>query len=89
MTYVITRLCERCDSCMEACPSDDVIFFIEDDPDWPTYYINPETCIECGSCEDECDQKAIFHKDDVPTAYEDDIQKSIDYFETGPGAEQV
>jgi ferredoxin--NADP+ reductase len=74
---------------VEACPSDDVIFYVEDDPEWPTYYINPDTCIECGACEDECEQKAIFHEEDVPTAYEDDIQKNIDYFETGPGTEQV
>ena len=89
MTYIITRLCERYDSCIEACPNDDTIFFVENDPEWPTYYINPDTCIECGSCEDECEQKAIFHVDDVPTEYEDDIQKNVEYFESGPGEDQM
>ena len=89
MAYVITRLCERCDACMEACPNDDTIFFVENDPDWPTYYINPETCIECGSCEEECEQKAIFHENDVPTEYEDDIQRNVEYFESGPGENQI
>lgn len=89
MAYVITRLCERCGSCLEVCPQDDTIFFVEDDPEWPTYYIHPVNCIECGSCEAECEQEAIFHEDDVPEEYEDDIQKNADYFESGPGVEQV
>jgi len=88
MSYVITRLCERCGSCVEVCPTDS-IHFVDDDPEWPTYYIYAETCIECGACEAECPNEAIFHEDEVPDEYNDDIQKNIDYFESGPGKDQV
>ena len=88
MAYVITGKCERCDSCVEVCPSD-AIFFVEDDPEWPTYYIYPENCIDCGSCELECEQEAIFHEDDVPDEYAGDVQKNADFFESGPGKDLV
>lgn len=88
MTYVITAKCERCGSCVEVCPSD-AIFFVEDDPAWPTYYVYPEECIDCGSCEAECEQEAIFYEDDVPEELAADIQKSIDFFEIGPGQEVI
>ena len=88
MAYVITSKCERCGSCVDVCPSD-AIFFVEDDPEWPTYYISPEECIECASCETECDQEAIFHEDDVPDDDKDAIQKNADFFEIGPGKDLV
>ncbi len=88
MSYVITRLCERVGACVEVCPTDS-IHFVEDDPEWPTYYINPDTCIECGACEAECPNEAIFHEDEVPEEYKDDIQKNIDFFQTGPGKDMV
>lgn len=86
MAYVITAKCESCGDCIEVCPSD-AIFFVEDDPDWPTYYIHPDECIECGACETECEQRAIFHEDEVPD--EDDIQKNVDFFEIGPGQDLI
>ncbi|HHS97627.1 MAG TPA: ferredoxin family protein [Chloroflexi bacterium] len=88
MAYVITRLCERVGACVEVCPTDS-IHFVEDDPEWPTYYINPDTCIECGACEAECPNEAIFHEDEVPEEYQDDIQKNADFFQTGPGKDLV
>ena len=88
MAYVITGKCERRGSCAKICPSD-AVYFIEDDPDWPTYYIYPENCIECGACEAECEPGAIFHEDDVPDEYADDVQKNEDFFESGPGEELV
>ena len=88
MTYVITSKCERCGTCVEVCPSD-AIFFVEDDDAWPTYYIYPENCIECAACEADCPDEAIFYEDEVPEEYVDAIQKNIDFFESGPGAELV
>ena len=88
MAYVITGKCERCGSCVDVCPSD-AIFFVEDDPEWPTYYIYPENCIDCGSCELECEQEAIFHEDDVPDECAGDVQKNADFFESGPGKDLV
>ncbi len=88
MAYVITQLCQRAGSCVDVCPSD-AIHFVDDDPAWPTYYISPELCIECGSCEAECPNEAIFHEDDIPDEYAADVQKNIEYFETGPGKDQI
>jgi ferredoxin len=62
---------------------------VEDDPDWPKYYIDPETCIECAACEAECPNEAIFYEDDVPDEYAGDIQKNADFFESGPGKDLV
>lgn len=84
MTYVITSKCERCGSCIEVCPSD-AVYQVEDDADWPTYYIFPENCIECAACEAECEAEAIYHEDEVPEDLAAAIQKNIDFFESGPG----
>jgi NAD-dependent dihydropyrimidine dehydrogenase PreA subunit len=88
MTYVITSKCQACGSCVEVCPSD-AIFFVEEDPEWPTYYIYAENCIECGSCEAECPEEAIYYEDDVPEEYAGDIQKNNQFFESGPGKDLV
>ena len=88
MAYVITAKCERCGSCVEVCPSD-AIFFVEDDADWPVYYIYPENCIECASCEVECPNEAIFYEDDVPEEYPDAAAKNAAFFESGPGSDLV
>jgi|YNPBryBLVA2012_1023415.scaffolds.fasta_scaffold05000_2 ferredoxin len=91
MAYVITRLCQRAGECAQVCPQD-AIHFVEGDPAWPTYYINPDPdngCIECGACEAACPHEAIFHQDDVPAEYHDDIQKNADYYRIGPGKDQV
>jgi len=37
---------------------------------WPTYYIDPATCIDCGACVPECPYHAIFPEDEVPSAYQ-------------------
>jgi ferredoxin len=36
---------------------------------YPWYYIDAETCIDCGACESECPVGAIFPEDEVPSAY--------------------
>jgi len=37
---------------------------------WPTYYIEPGTCIDCGACIPECPYHAIYPEDEVPAAYQ-------------------
>ena len=36
--------------------------------EWPWYFIDPDTCIDCGACVPECPFEAIFPEDDVPTS---------------------
>jgi NAD-dependent dihydropyrimidine dehydrogenase PreA subunit len=88
MAYVITGKCERAGMCAEVCPTDS-IHFVDDDPEWPTYYISPDNCIECGACEAECPNDAIYPGEDVPAEHAGDIQKNADFFENGPGKDLV
>jgi ferredoxin len=36
---------------------------------WPWFYIDPDTCIDCGACIPECPFEAIFPEDEVPAGY--------------------
>lgn len=69
MTYIITSLCLRDSGCVEVCP---VECIVPGKPveEWPWYYIDPDTCIDCGACIPECPFEAIFVEDEVPDAYE-------------------
>ena len=37
--------------------------------EWPWFYIDPDTCIDCGACIPECPYEAIFPEDEVPSSY--------------------
>ncbi len=71
MPHVITSLCLRDGGCATVCP---VECIVPGDPvsEWPWYYIDAETCIDCGACEAECPFGAIFVEEDVPTAFKAD-----------------
>jgi len=78
MTYVI---CEPCigtkdASCVEACPVDCIH---AEDAD-PQYYIDPDTCIDCGACEPVCPVNAIYAESDVPGEYKNYTQVNADYY---------
>ncbi len=85
MAYVITPLCERAGLCVDVCPTDS-IHFVDDDSDWPLYYINPDTCIDCGACAAECPNEAIYMADDEPEEYADYVAINADFYLSGPGA---
>ena len=69
MPHVITSLCLRDNGCQSVCPVDCIQ---PGDPDqgFPTYYIDPATCIDCGACVRECPFQAIFPEDEVPAAFQ-------------------
>ena len=69
MTYIITSLCLRDSGCVDVCP---VECIVPGKPveEWPWYYIDPDTCIDCGACIPECPFEAIFVEDEVPDAYD-------------------
>ncbi len=69
MTYNITSLCLRDAGCVEVCPVECIIPGIPQEK-WPWFYIDPDTCIDCGACVPECPYEAIFVEDEVPSAYE-------------------
>lgn len=68
MPRVITNLCQREGSCRIVCPVECIVPGKPVD-DWPTYVIDPDTCIDCGACEPECPFSAIYPSDEVPSAY--------------------
>ena len=68
MTHVITSLCLRDTGCADVCPVE-CLQTSNDVGQWPTYYIDPSTCIDCGAYVPECPFHAIFPEDDVPFAY--------------------
>ena len=76
MAYVITSACidEKAAEGVEVCPVD----CIKEGED--QYYIDPDTCIECGACEASCPVSAIYYIDDVPEEEKHFIQKNADFF---------
>jgi ferredoxin len=36
---------------------------------WPWFYIDPDTCIDCGACIPECPYEAIFTEEETPPDY--------------------
>ena len=67
MTHVITSLCLRDNGCVSVCPVE-CIQPGEPETQWPTFYIDPATCIDCGACIPECPFHAIFLEDETPKA---------------------
>ena len=68
MTHIITSLCLRDAGCVEVCPVECIVPG-KPTEQWPWYYIDPDTCIDCGACVPECPFGAIFPEEDVPSAY--------------------
>jgi ferredoxin len=68
MPHVITSLCLRDNGCVEVCPVE-CINPGTPQAKWPTYYIDPKSCIDCGACVPECPYSAIFPEDEVPAKY--------------------
>ncbi|MCI0862223.1 MAG: ferredoxin family protein, partial [Chloroflexi bacterium] len=54
--------------CVDVCP---VECILPGKPveQWPWFYIDPDTCIDCGACIPECPYEAIFVEEEVPTDY--------------------
>lgn len=68
MTHIITSLCLRDGGCATVCPVECIVPGQPVDK-YPWFYIDPDTCIDCGACIPECPFAAIFTEDEVPSAY--------------------
>jgi ferredoxin len=68
MTHIITSLCLRDSGCVDVCPVECIVPGKPQDK-YPWYYIDPDTCIDCGACVPECPYAAIFPEDEVPSSY--------------------
>ncbi|MDA8237886.1 MAG: 4Fe-4S binding protein [Chloroflexi bacterium] len=65
MAYVIAAPCidHQDQACIDSCPVDCITF--EPGLDRKAY-IDPDGCIECGACVNECPQGAIYHETELP-----------------------
>ncbi len=43
-------------------------------------YIDPESCIECGLCLDECSAGAVFAEEDLPEKWKPYVWRNAAYF---------
>jgi len=68
MPRIITSLCMREGGCVTVCPVDCIVPGNPVDK-YPWYYIDADTCIDCGACEAECPFGSIFPDVELPSAY--------------------
>lgn len=84
MTHIIAEPCigTKDTACVAVCPVD-CIHPTKDDADFGTeemLYIDPDTCIDCGLCVDECPVKAIFPEEDLPSEWASFIERNAAYY---------
>ena len=68
MTHIITSLCLRDAGCVDVCPVECIVPGLPVS-EWPWFYSDLDTCIDCGACIPECPFEAIFPEDEVPSSY--------------------
>jgi len=76
MAYVITEACIdiKDKECMISCPVDCI--YVGD----RMLYINPDQCIDCGSCMPVCPTSAIYDENDLPEDKRVFIEVNRDFF---------
>ncbi|NNM84250.1 MAG: ferredoxin family protein [Phycisphaerales bacterium] len=84
MPHVIAEPCigTKDTSCVAVCPVD-CIHPRKDEGDFSPatqLFIDPDTCIDCGLCVDECPVKAIFPEDDVPAEWKKYIELNAEHY---------
>lgn len=82
MAYVITQNCCKDASCVPVCPVDCIRPVGASAADM--LYIDPESCIDCGACFDECPVGAIHYEEDLPPGQERFKDINAAYFERHP-----
>lgn len=84
MPYIIAQPCigTKDTACVAVCPVD-CIHPTKDEAGFEAaemLYIDPEVCIDCGLCVDECPVNAIFPQEDLPAEWEEFIAKNAEYY---------
>ncbi len=88
MSYVIAEPCidQQDQSCVAVCPVD----CIGADPvSDRKFYIDPDGCIDCGSCETACPNQAIFRADQLPQEWAHFAQIDATWFRDPARARQA
>jgi ferredoxin len=84
MAYIIAEPCVgvKDTACIAVCPVD-CIHPTKTEADFATadqLFIDPEACIDCNMCVDECPVDAIFRDEDLPKEWASFVQKNADYY---------
>jgi ferredoxin len=84
MTHYILEPCigTKDTACVAVCPVD-CIHPTKEEEDFESeemLYIDPDTCIDCGLCIDECPVEAIVPEDEVPPEQERFKEKNAAYY---------
>ncbi|HOW69055.1 MAG TPA: ferredoxin family protein [Phycisphaerae bacterium] len=84
MSHYIAEPCinTKDTACVAVCPVD-CIHPTKEEADFataPQLYIDPEACIDCGLCVDECPVKAIFPEEELPAEWQKYAQINTAYF---------
>ncbi|MBM7553300.1 indolepyruvate ferredoxin oxidoreductase subunit alpha [Thalassobacillus pellis] len=76
MAFVITSPCgqEKAAECVDVCPVD----CIEEGED--QYFIDPNTCIDCGACVAACPVDAIVDEHELSPDQEVQLEKAENFF---------
>lgn len=84
MAYIIAEPCigTKDTACVAVCPVDCIHPSKEESNflDVEMLYIDPDTCIDCALCVDECPVKAIFQQEDIPAEWNRFVQVNLDYY---------
>ena len=80
MTYVIAQpsIDVKDKACVEVCPVDCIHPIDGEGVD--QLFIDPDECIDCGACEPECPEEAIFTEEDLPEEWFHFTKINADYF---------
>ncbi|MDP6359267.1 MAG: 4Fe-4S binding protein [Planctomycetota bacterium] len=82
MSHYIAQPCVgvKDTACVAVCPVDCIHELDEDKKgDFPDMlYIDPDECIDCGVCVDECPVTAIFPEEDLPEEWAGFIKTNTD-----------
>ena len=84
MTHIIAEPCigTKDTACVEVCPVDCIHPTSDEDAfaEAEMLYIDPETCIDCGLCVDECPVQAIFTEEDLPEEWQKYLKINEDWY---------
>jgi NAD-dependent dihydropyrimidine dehydrogenase PreA subunit len=86
MSYVIAQPCigVKDTACLTVCPVDcihprkDEAGFLQAE----MLHIDPDHCIDCNLCVDECPVHAIFAQSDLPVEWAEFVERNANYFRT-------
>jgi ferredoxin/flavodoxin---NADP+ reductase len=86
MAFVITRSCCKDSSCVPVCPVDCIrpAGAPGEYTDSEMLYIDPDTCIDCGLCMEECPVDAIYSGENLPQDLERFRDINAEYFKRHP-----